>query len=165
MYRYCFSFFGLFAQTFLDAADIPAPKDMQGQSLIPLMTGKSWKRDAVYYHYYEYPAEHMVNRHYAIVTKEYKLIHYYFVEDQWELIDRIKDPQELKNVYDDPAYAEVKKDLHTRLEALRVKYKDNSEISQGYIDKLMDDASEGKVWGVGKEVVERMKQRRENMKN
>jgi arylsulfatase A-like enzyme len=156
-----------FAQTFLEAAGVPAPSDMQGESLVPLLTGNTekWTRDEVYYHYYEYPAEHMVNRHYAIVTKEYKLIHYYFVEDQWELIDRIKDPQELKNVYDDPAYAEVKKDLHTRLEALRVKYKDNSEISQGYIDKLMDDASEGKVWGVGKEVVERMKQRRENMKN
>ena len=102
-----------FAQTFLDAAGIPAPSDMQGESMIPLLTGQGkWTRDAVYYHYYEYPAEHMVNRHYAIVTKDYKLIHYYFVEDTWELIDRKKDPMELKNVYDDPAYAKVKKELH-----------------------------------------------------
>lgn len=151
-----------FAQTFLEAAGVPAPSDMQGESLMPLLTGNTekWTRDEVYYHYYEYPAEHMVNRHYAIVTKEYKLIHYYFVEDEWELIDRIKDPQELKNVYNDPAYAAVKKDLHTRLEALRVKYKDSAEISQGYIDKLLEDADQGKVWGINKERAEEIRNRR-----
>lgn len=151
-----------FAQTFLEAAGVPAPGEMQGESMIPLLTGNTekWTRDEVYYHYYEYPAEHMVNRHYAIVTKEYKLIHYYFVEDEWELIDRIKDPQELKNVYNDPAYAAVKKDLHTRLEALRVKYKDSAEISQGYIDKLLEDADQGKVWGINKERAEEIRNRR-----
>lgn len=151
-----------FAQTFLDAAGIPAPPDMQGESLVPLLKGQTqkWTRDAVYYHYYEYPAEHMVNRHYAIVTKDYKLIHYYYVEDQWELIDRKKDPFELKNVYNDPAYTTVKKDLHIRLDKLREKYHDNSELSQGYIDKFMTDAENGKVFGVSKEKVEKIKARR-----
>ena len=149
-----------FAQTFLDAANIPAPKDMQGQSLIPLMTGKSWKRDAVYYHYYEYPAEHMVNRHYAIVTKQYKLIHYYFSTDAWELIDRKKDPLELKNVYNDPAYASIRKTLHRQLDAIRLKYKDNSTISNGYIDRFLNDAVEGKVFGVPKQKAAEMKGKR-----
>jgi arylsulfatase A-like enzyme len=150
-----------FAQTFLDAAGVPAPGDMQGESMVPLLTGKpnKWKRDAVYYHYYEYPAEHMVNRHYAIITKEYKLIHYYFVEDKWELIDRKKDPNELKNVYDDPAYAKVKKDLHSRLEKLREKYKDNSALSQRYIDQFMEDAAAGKVFGVSKELAGKIQER------
>ena len=139
-----------YAQTFLDAAGVPAPADMQGQSLIPLMTGKPWKRDAVYYHYYEYPAEHMVNRHYAIVTKKYKLIHYYFKSDEWELIDREKDPMEMKNVYNDPAYSSIRKVLHKQLDALRVKYKDNPEISQGYIDRFLKDAAAGKVYGAPK---------------
>lgn len=102
----------------------------------------------------------MVNRHYAIVTKEYKLIHYYYVEDQWELIDRKKDPTELRNVYEDQAYAEIREDLHKRLEALRAKYKDNSQLSQRYIDDLMKDASDGKVFGVTKEKVEEIKARR-----
>jgi arylsulfatase A-like enzyme len=151
-----------FAQTFLDAAGISAPSDMQGESMIPLLTGQTgkWTRDAVYYHYYEYPAEHMVNRHYAIVTKDYKLIHYYFVEDKWELIDRKKDPMELKNVYNDPSYAKVKKDLHARLEKLRKKYKDNTDLSQQYIDQFLEDASEGKVFGVTKEQVEQILERR-----
>ncbi len=153
-----------FAQTFLDAAGIEAPEDMQGESMIPLLTGEpeKWTRDAVYYHYYEYPAEHMVNRHYAIVTKEYKLIHYYFVEDQWELIDRKKDPQELTNVYNDPAYAEIKQDLHVRLEKLREKYKDNPDLSQGYIDLLMNDVAQNKVFGIspakGEEILKRRKE-------
>ncbi len=151
-----------FAQTFLEAAGVSSPADMQGESLVPLLTGNTekWTRDAVYYHYYEYPAEHMVNRHYAIVTKEYKLIHYYFVEDQWELIDRVKDPKELKNVYDDPDYAEIRADLHKRLDDLRVKYKDNSELSQGYIDRLLEDATDGKVWGIDKQRVEEIQARR-----
>lgn len=129
-----------FAQTFLDAAGIPAPSDMQGESLIPLLTGNTekWTRDAVYYHYYEYPSVHMVKRHYAIVTKEYKLTHYYFDTDEWELIDRINDPQELKNVYDDPAYAEIKAELHQKLDGLRVKYGDSEELSQSYINRFLD---------------------------
>jgi arylsulfatase A-like enzyme len=150
-----------FAQTFLDAAGVPAPADMQGQSLIPLMTGKSWKRDAVYYHYYEYPAEHMVNRHYAIVTKKYKLIHYYFKAGEWELIDREKDPLELKNVYNEPAYASIRKTLHKELEALRVKYKDNTTISDGYVDRFLHDAASGKVYGVPKEKAAEMKAKRQ----
>lgn len=152
-----------FAQSFLEAAGIEAPSDMQGESLIPILTGQEdqWTRDAVYYHYYEYPAEHMVNRHYAIVTKDYKLVHYYYVEDQWELLDRNKDPLELKNFYDDPAYVEIKADLHRRLDALREKYKDNTDISQRYIDQFMDDALDGKVFGISKEKAYEIMQRRE----
>ncbi len=151
-----------FAQTFLEAAGVKAPADMQGESFVPLLKGENnkWTRKAVYYHYYEYPAEHMVNRHYAIITKEYKLIHYYYVEDQWELIDRKKDPLELKNVYNDPAYAKVKQELHTQLEQLRKKYRDTNELSQNYVDTFMKDASEGKVFGVSKDKPQEIKARR-----
>ena len=36
---------------------VAAPADMQGESLVPLFKGneEDWDRDAVYYHYYEYP--------------------------------------------------------------------------------------------------------------
>ncbi len=144
-----------FAQTFLEAAGVPAPADTQGESLLPILTGQTekWTRDAVYYHYYEYPAVHMVKRHYAIVTKEYKLVHYYFDVDEWELIDRVKDPQELKNVYDDPAYAEIKKDLHARLEKLREKYGDSSQLSQSYIDRYLDDIAKKRAFGANQQTV------------
>jgi arylsulfatase A-like enzyme len=125
-----------FAQTFLDMAGIEAPDDMQGESIVPLLKGEDdqWDRDAVYYHYYEYPAVHMVKRHYGIVTREYKLAHFYYDIDEWELYDRIRDPLELKNEVDNPDYAEVVADLKDQLEALRVKYKDSRELDQKFID-------------------------------
>lgn len=125
-----------FAQTFLEAAQIEAPSDMQGESLIPLLKGEGekWNRDAVYYHYYEYPAVHMVKRHYGIVTKEFKLAHFYYDVDEWELYDRKNDPQELKNVYNDPAYTDTVEQLKTKLVELRIKYQDSEELDQKYIE-------------------------------
>ena len=69
----------------------------------------------------------MVKRHYGMSTERYKLIHYYYDIDEWELYDIKTDPQEMKNVYNDPAYASVKDDLHKRLKKLMVKYKDSEE--------------------------------------
>ena len=124
-----------FAQTFLAAAGLQPPADMQGESLIPLFKGDTENfRDAVYYHYYEYPAVHMVKRHYGIVTEDYKLAHFYYDVDEWELYDRKKDVLEMKNVYADPAYAKVVADLKKKLADLRVKYKDSEELDQRYID-------------------------------
>ncbi|PWJ42104.1 sulfatase family protein [Sediminitomix flava] len=127
-----------FAPTFLDAAGIKVPEDMQGESLVPLLEGDTskWDREDVYYHFYEYPSIHMVKRHYALVSKEYKLIHFYHDVDEWELYDRKKDPMEMKNVYDDPEYAEIVKELHQRLIAMRKKYKDSDELNQKYIDRF-----------------------------
>ena len=125
-----------FAQTFLEIAGVVPPNDMQGESLVPLM-GKNkekWNRDAVYYHYYEYPAEHAVKRHYGIATKEYKLIHFYYDVDAWELYDRKKDPKEIDNVYNNPAYAQVVKEMKHKLGELRKKYKDSDELSNSYIE-------------------------------
>jgi arylsulfatase A-like enzyme len=118
-----------FAETFLDVAGIPVPEDMQGESLLPLMMGKkpvSW-RDAVYYHYFEYPAVHMVKRHYGIRTDRYKLIHFYYDADEWELYDLREDPHELNNLYGKTEYAQVISELKIRLENLRKEYGDDKE--------------------------------------
>ncbi|MCR8668723.1 sulfatase [Aestuariibaculum sp. M13] len=124
-----------FAQTFLEIAGITAPEDMQGKSLVPLLTGKkeTWDRDAVYYHYYEYPAEHAVKRHYGIATKEYKIIHFYHDVDQWELYDRLKDPNEVNNVYNNPEYAHVVEEMKSKLKDIRAKYKDSQVLDNYYI--------------------------------
>jgi arylsulfatase A-like enzyme len=113
-----------FAQTFLDIAGARAPADMQGRSLAPLLksaTPKDWRK-SIYYHYYEYPAVHMVQRHYGVRTQRYKLIHYYLV-NEWELFDLEKDPGERKSVYADSAYAETVKELKAELTRLRKLYK------------------------------------------
>lgn len=125
-----------FAPTLLDAAGIDIPADMQGESLMPLLSGRTeeWSREAVYYHYYEYPGEHTVKRHYGIATKEFKLMHFYHDIDEWELYDLTKDPNEMNNVYDDVAYAAIKHQLETELNALRIKYNDSHERDIEFID-------------------------------
>ena len=124
-----------FAQTFLEAAMIKAPDDMQGESLIPLLKGdtEKWNRDAVYYHYYEYPSVHMAKRHYGIVNKEFKLVHFYYDVDEWELYDRLKDPNEMNNVYNDPGYKEVVDKLTEELREIRIKYQDSEELDKSFI--------------------------------
>ena len=124
-----------FAQTFLEAAMIDVPDDMQGESLMPLLLGENdkWTREEVYYHYYEYPSVHMAKRHYGIVTKEFKLARFYYDVDEWELYDRYKDPNEMNNVYNDPEYADVVEELKVKLANLRVKYKDSEELDKKFL--------------------------------
>ncbi len=123
-----------FAPTFLDYAGVSVPKDMQGESFRKLVAGKAGEwRDAVYYTYYEYPGVHAVKRHYGVATERYKLIHFYYDVDEWEMYDLQKDPHEMKSVYNDPAYAAVQKELHARLIELRKKYGDSDELDQKFI--------------------------------
>lgn len=117
-----------FAPTFLDYAGVDVPEDIQGCSLRPVLdrkgkTPEDW-REAAYYHYYEYPAEHSVKRHYGIRTADCKLIHFYNDIDQWEMYDMNADPQEMNNIYDDPAYRDKREEMHRLLEEVQQKYQD-----------------------------------------
>ena len=117
-----------FAPTFLDFAGVPVPSDIQGRSLRPVMENagavpQDW-REAVYYHYYEYPAEHSVKRHYGIRTDRFKLIHFYNDIDEWEMYDMVNDPREMHNIYDDPAYAAERLYLHELLDKTQQQYGD-----------------------------------------
>ena len=112
------------APTLLEVAGVDAPAAMQGRSLVPILAGDppgDW-RDAIYYQYFEYPAVHMVRRHYGIRTHRYKLIHYYEI-GEWELFDLERDPHELRSLHDHPGYADVRAELEARLEALREEYR------------------------------------------
>jgi arylsulfatase A-like enzyme len=128
-----------FAPTFLDYAGVKAPSDMQGESFRRLVSGQTDKwRDAVYYTYYEYPGTHSVKRHYGVATDRYKLIHFYYDVDEWELYDLEKDPHEMKSVYDDPAYADVRKMMHRRLTELRKQYGDSDENDQRFLKEYLE---------------------------
>jgi len=128
-----------FAETFLDFAGVPIPKDMQGQSFRPILRGHvpaDWRR-SFYYHYYEYPGWHMVKQHYGVRTDRYKLIHFYYDIDAWEMYDLQKDPNELNNIYGNPNYAEVQKKLEIELDRLRKKYGDTEESTQKFLKKYV----------------------------
>lgn len=112
-----------FAQTFLDVADIEAPDRMQGRSLLPLMTGntpENW-RDYLYYHYYEFPAVHSVNKHEGITGERYKLMHFYEL-DEWEMYDLLEDPMEMNNVYNHPEYDSIQNHLTDRFKRIKRQY-------------------------------------------
>lgn len=118
------------AETFLDAARLPIPADMQGRSLKPLCAGEppaDWRK-SFYYHYYEFPVPHRVRPHRGVITDKYKLIHYYKPDvDDWELLDREKDPLEVRDFYKDPAYAEIVKQLQAELQRQRTTLGDTAD--------------------------------------
>lgn len=128
-----------FAPTFLDYAGVEVPEDMQGLSFRKLVKDEvsEW-RDAIYYTYYEYPSIHMVKRHYGVRTDRYKLIHFYYDIDEWELYDLQEDPHEMTNLYDDPEYAEVRQMMHERLSELREKYGDNDANDQHFLKEYLE---------------------------
>ncbi|QDU95623.1 sulfatase family protein [Lignipirellula cremea] len=112
-----------FPETFLAVAGVEIPADMQGVSIVPLLEGKApadW-RTSLYYHYYEFPGAHSVQKHEGVRTDRYKLIHFYEV-NEWEFFDLQEDPNELKSVYADPAYAEEVQKAKVELERLRKRY-------------------------------------------
>lgn len=128
-----------FAPTLLDYAGISVPEEMQGESFRQLVNGNSHEwRDAVYYTYYEYPSVHMVKRHYGVSTDRYKLIHFYYDIDEWEMYDLGQDPNEMNNIYDDPSYGEIKAQMHQKLEELRTQYGDSDELNQRYLNAYLD---------------------------
>jgi arylsulfatase A-like enzyme len=134
-----------FAPTILDFAGVAIPETMQGRSLRPLLEGKApvdWRR-SVYYAYYEnswtlrgkgkeamsdpsfqYFTPHRVSPHRGVRTDRYKLIEYYDEGDYWELFDLKEDPNELKNLYGNPASAQITMGLKQELSRLRAQYKD-----------------------------------------
>lgn len=115
-----------FAETFLDAAGLPIPTDMQGRSLVPVLKGKTpadWRK-SFYYHYYEYPQPHHVRPHYGVITDRYKLVHFYAPDvDYWELYDREQDPHELRSFYGNPDYEKITAELKTEVTRLRTELK------------------------------------------
>ncbi len=123
-----------FAPTFLDFAGGRAPAEMQGRSFRQNLSGhtpKNW-RTAMYYRYWMHNADHLVPAHYGIRTKRWKLIYYYgrtlgmsgargpeLPRPEWELFDIEKDPREMHNLYDEPQYAEVIKELKAEMDRLQ----------------------------------------------
>ena len=125
-----------FAPTLMAAAAEAVPADMQGRSFLPLLKGETpadW-RTSMYYRYYHYPMHHRVQPHYGVRTATHKLI-YFSKLDQWELYDLTKDPKEVKNIYGDPANAELVTKLKDEMYRLKKELKDTDQFA----DKLPKD--------------------------
>ncbi len=123
----------------LDFAGIKIPAQMQGRSFKAICeTGKEpkgWKQ-AAYNRYWMHMAHHDNPGEMAIRTKTHKLIYFYGCDYKggnptppaWELYDLLKDPDELLNRYDDPAYAKTRDQLKKQLAQLRKDIGDDGSL-------------------------------------
>ena len=121
-----------FAPTLLELANIDTTQKMQGESFVPILEGDTpndWKQ-AMYYHYYEFPYWHHVQPHYGIRTQKYTLAHFYYNIDVWELYDLEKDPQQMNNVINDPQYASVVSELKEQLKDLMKDSKNDKSLEE-----------------------------------
>jgi len=135
-----------FAATFLEVCGIDPDETLptsQGRSFLPLLRGEEvedWA-DAAYYRYWEHDDPiHAAPAHYGIRTDDYKLIYYYgaglgvpgasdkVMEPEWELYDLRSDPDEVRNVADDPAYATIRAELEVKLAEYQAHYNDEPYV-------------------------------------
>ena len=128
-----------FAPTFLDAADVKVPGEMQGRSLLPVLRGKTpvdW-RSSMYYRYYHDPGDHNTRAHYGVRTSTHKLI-YFWKKDQWELFDLVRDPNELHNLYGQPGQEKLTETLKAELQRLKQVVKDDDQFANEQLPNGVD---------------------------
>jgi len=91
------------APTILDLAGTKIPANMQGRSLVPLLTDKKpeWRKSFLYEYFKEdwLPGIPTMT---AIRTEQWKYIRYPEIEDTDELYHVVRDPHEMHNLVKDP---------------------------------------------------------------
>lgn len=118
------------AQTILDAAGVGGHERMQGRSFWNDLSRQDEPlppAEGLYYRYWESDSTiHHVLAHYGYRDSRYKIIYFYAdglgipgarsrYPQEWELYDLERDPDELRNVYLDPAYAGIREVLQAKL--------------------------------------------------
>jgi arylsulfatase A-like enzyme len=128
-----------FAPTFLDAAGLRVPPEMQGRSLLPVLRGRTppdW-RTSMYYRYYHDPGDHNTRAHYGVRTRTHKLI-YFWKKDQWELFDLVNDPSELHNLYGQPGQEPLTATLKAELEKAKRAARDEDQLANEQLPNGVD---------------------------
>lgn len=120
-----------FAPTFLQAAGVKVPEWMQGISLKPnlLDPKKQIERKSLYYHFYEFNADHTVLPHLGVRNKQHKLIYFYTV-DEWELYDLKKDPLEQNNLVHSKQHIKILAGMKGELKKTRTFYEDHQKAGE-----------------------------------
>jgi arylsulfatase A-like enzyme len=128
-----------FAPTFLEAARLPVPNEMQGRSLLPVLRGRTpadW-RTSMYYRYYHDPGDHNTRAHYGVRTRTHKLI-YFWKKDQWELYDLVNDPLEMNNIYGQHGQEQLTATLKAELLRLKRAVRDDDQLANEQLPNGVD---------------------------
>lgn len=154
-----------YAPTLLEVTGTNTPENtrtMEGTSMVPLFNNgdaPQFRDRPLYYAFYEQPGEHNAPRHDGIRTERYTFARIWTPlgherksgirkpENEWLLIDNEKDPQQMHNVSQDPAYAEVMKELTQKYHAARKQYR-VPETCPGDGNKIPDYLPS---WGSGED--------------
>ncbi len=121
-----------FAPTILEMTGVSIPNSIQGKSFFKNLVEKKSKdwRQSMYYHYYEYPFYHRVQPHYGIRNERYKLIHFYYDIDVWELYDLKKDKHEINNIISSKKHKKLVDKLKKELYFLKDYYKNDLSLDE-----------------------------------
>jgi arylsulfatase A-like enzyme len=109
------------APTFLDVAKVAPPAQFEGKSVLPVASGKvapsAWAEDDFVYEYYWEWTFPQTPTTFAIEHGRVKYIQYHGVWDIEEVYNLDRDPEEMNNLANDPAYLKTKVELRHRLYA------------------------------------------------
>ena len=110
-----------YAPTFLEVAGLDIPGEIQGDSLVPILKGgtPNWRK-SLYYAYYEL-GEHAVPQHFGVRTDRHKLI-FFPLTNEWNLFDLETDPGEMRSVYDQQDYQQVRAEMSAEFSRLREQF-------------------------------------------
>ncbi len=97
--------------TLCELARVPSPNTVDGRSILPELMGEGEGKDRAICEWDFVSPQRFVN---AIRTRRHRLV-YYSHELGGELYDHDMDPDEMHNLYDDPAYASVRLALFEQL--------------------------------------------------
>ena len=144
-----------FAPTLLEmAGGNPDVQGFEGRSFAKNLAGATptdWPT-ATYYRYWMHMAHHDNPAHYGIRTKDFKLIFFYGLpldavgakptptDAHWELYDLTKDPHEMNNVYEDPAYAHQRAQLKSQLVKIKQKVGDTDQQYPELLQRLKESS-------------------------
>jgi arylsulfatase A-like enzyme len=107
-----------FAPTFLDLAGVSVPKEMEGQSFLPILKDpEAPGRKAWLLEYWKYFPENFPS-YVGVRTDTHKYIEYEKTLEP-ELFDLTTDPGELRNLHGTPAGQEMLPELKGKLDALK----------------------------------------------
>jgi arylsulfatase A-like enzyme len=107
--------------TILQLAGITPPAAFEAQSLLPALENVTWSGREVVFAEHSRDGILQTTEFMSMVrTRTWKLVH--FLDEPFgQLFDLVNDPQEIRNLWDDPAYAERKRTLLDMLREWRIR--------------------------------------------